>query len=272
MNFTLKAGLASAALAVAACFGAAHAADLGYSSRGSIKDGYAPVAPVYGAAPSAAGPCYFRADTGYSWSRDPDATWVGNFDPNVYNATLGNGSFIEAGLGCSMGSRGLRAEMVLGTRQSRDFHGDVNVFAVGDPPMVTNVKSYTMMFNVYHDFGKFGGFVPYVGAGAGWAYHKMDDVKVADWAMPGTIYGEDKVSFAWSLMAGVGYQLTDRAILDVGYRYIDMGMARSSNADNLFAWNPRLEIDDQRAHEIKIGIRYHFGSDCCAQTAYAPMK
>jgi opacity protein-like surface antigen len=67
--------------------------------------------------------------------------------------------------------------------------------------------------------------------------------------------GDDKVSFAWALMAGFGYQLTDRAILDVGYRYIDMGSAQSSNVGGT-----RLEVDDMRAHEIKIGLRYHLGS------------
>ena len=46
------------------------AADLG-----SIKDGYA-AAPAYVA--SAAGPCYFRGDVGYSASQDPSVTWPVN--------------------------------------------------------------------------------------------------------------------------------------------------------------------------------------------------
>ena len=133
-----------------------------------------------------------------------------------------------------------------------------------------------MMFNGYYDFGKHHGFVPYVGAGIGWAYHKMGDV-TSDLSGPGcgncVQFGDEKLSFAWSLMAGVGYQVTDRAILDFGYRYIDLGLARSLHNDSNLGWNPRLEVDDQRAHEFKVGLRYHFGSsDCCAQTAYAPMK
>lgn len=275
MKVTLKAGLASAALAIAACT-TATAADLG-GRNGSIKDGYVPAAPSYAAPAGPVGPCYFRTDVGYSWSRDPEAKFVGNVDPSVGGASLDNGALMEAGLGCSMGSRGFRAEMMLGAREERKFNGDVNV-TVGavtvDPPIQTTLKSYTMMFNAYHDFGKMGaGFVPYVGAGLGWAYHKMGNVTINDPLTPNIINGEDKLSFAWSLMAGVGYQISDRAILDIGYRYIDLGLARGSHGDNALAWNPRLEIDDQRAHEFKVGLRYHFGTDCCGQpVAYAPMK
>ncbi len=279
MNFTMKAGLASVALAAVACFTPVSAADLGggYGHGGSIKDSHY-------AAPAAApvGPCYFRADVGYSWSRDPSAQWVGNSaGTNVASAHLDNGSFGEAGLGCGMGSRGFRADMMLGMRQTKAFHGDVNVqpFAGGvpvgapiDPLMKTEIKTYTMMFNAYHDLGKMGGFVPYVGAGLGWAYHKMGEVTIDDPSTPNRILPEDKLSFAWALMAGVGYQISDRAILDVGYRYIDLGLARGSHGDNVLAFNPRLEIDDMRSHEFKVGLRYHFGSDCCGQPAYAAMK
>lgn len=268
MKTMLKAGLATAALAVA-CFATnANAADLG---GGSIKDTYVP-GPSY--APSIAGPCYFRSDVGYSWSRSPNSEYVGNVDPTVHGPSLDNGYLVEAGLGCGMGSRGVRGEMMLGMREKRGFSGHYTDFTPPvpiDPTLTTEVKTYTMMFNGYYDLGKIGGMVPYVGAGIGWAYHKMGDVN-SDMAGSVTQYGEDKLSFAWALMAGVGYQLTDRAILDVGYRYIDMGSARSSHGDVNMAWNPRLEIDDMRAHEVKIGLRYHFGSsDCCAQQ-YAPMK
>lgn len=268
MNTTLKAGLATAALAVACIAAPASAADLG---RGSMKDSYIPQGPAH--MPSLAGPCYMRSDVGYSWSRSPHAEYVGNTDPTVTSPSLDSGWLFEGGLGCGMGSRGFRAEIMLGAREKRSFHGHYTDFTPPipvDPVLTTDVKSYTLMFNAYHDIGKFGGFVPYVGAGIGWAYHKMGNV-TSD-LTPGIQHGEDKLSFAWALMAGVGYQLTDRAILDVGYRYIDMGLARSSHGDDALAWNPRLEIDDMRAHEIKIGLRYHLGSaDCCA-AQYAPMK
>ena len=277
MNFSLKAGLASAALAVAACFAPVSAADLngGYGYGGSIKDGYA-AAPVA----SAAGPCYVRADVGYSWSQNAGASYVGNIDPTITSASMGNGGLFEAGIGCGMGSRGVRGEIVVGTRENKTWKGDYTDFsgngAPVDPTLTTTIKTYTMMFNGYYDLGKVAGFVPYVGAGMGFAYHKMGDVKSSLDPSGGcggcAQFGDEKLSFAWALMAGVGYQISDRAILDIGYRYIDMGLARSMNVDSLYGFNPRLEINDQSAHEFKIGLRYHFGTDCCTQTAYAPMK
>ncbi len=276
MSFSLKAGLASAALAVAACVAPVAAADLGgYPRGGSIKDTYVPEMPAI----ATAGPCYFRTDTGYSWSSAPNGEYVGNgTDPHVYNANLKNTTLLEAGLGCGQGSRGFRAEMMAGIRNSRTFTGDVNIVVNNqpvDPPIETRVQTYSMMFNTYYDFGKHAGFVPYVGAGIGFAYHKMGDVTITDPNSPAVQFGDEQLSFAWALMAGVGYQLSERMILDVGYRYIDMGLARSSHGDNTFAfWNPRLELDDLRAHEFKLGLRYHFGGgDCCQHAAmYAPMK
>jgi opacity protein-like surface antigen len=71
-------------------------------------------------------------------------------------------------------------------------------------------------------------------------------------------------------MAGVGYQLSDRAVLDFGYRYIDLGKATSERSDTAFFVNPRVVIRDMDAHEFKVGLRYHFGGgDCCD---YGPMK
>lgn len=270
---TLKTSLGSAALALVIGSSAATAADLGGYRNGSIKDGYVPMAPVV-----AAGPCYVRSDVGYSWSRTPDASYIGNGvnanDPHVWGEKLDNNWLFEAGIGCGMGSRGIRGELVWGVRGERDFKGEYNDYSTGaplDPHLRTTLRTYTMMFNAYHDFGRFGSVVPYVGAGLGWAYHKMGDVTSDAALSPNPQLGEDKLSFAWSLMAGFGYQLSDRAILDIGYRYIDMGSARSSHNDSTNSWNPRLEIDDQRAHEMKIGIRYHFGSTEPAP-AFAPMK
>ena len=87
------------------------------------------------------------------------------------------------------------------------------------------------MANLYYDFGQVRGFVPYVGVGLGIARHDLER-RVVHWRSRARsvrpirrIRSADqiKTNFAWSLMAGVAYQISDRAILDFGYRYIDMG-------------------------------------------------
>lgn len=232
----------------AAIIGApALAADLNVPS---LKDGgwAAPVGTV-------AGPCYWRADVGHAWSTDPSGRYSGNADPDMFEETLDNGWFGEIGGGCGSGSRGWRADVTLGLRQTVDFGGGALV-----PPgpvageLRGDLTSYTLMLNGYYDLGNMNGMVPYVGAGVGVAYHRMGDVTGS--VGPTSQEGGDNAAFAWSLMAGLAYQLTERAILDIGYRYIDLGSARSDRDPVL----PRIELDDLRAHEIKVGLRYHLGS------------
>ena len=81
------------------------------------------------------------------------------------------------------------------------------------------------MFNAYYDFGHWGSFVPYVGV----ARNEMDGVTFS--TSPNTQSGDTNWSLAWSVMAGAGFQLSERVILDLGYRFIDMGKAQSGTAD-----------------------------------------
>lgn len=61
-------------------------------------------------------------------------------------------------------------------------------------------------------------------------------------------------------MAGAGFHLSERVILDLGYRFIDMGKAESGKADTSgFTNNPPLGVDELTAHEFKVGLRIHFG-------------
>ena len=115
-------GLATAALAAAACIAAPAFAD-GYG--GSIKD-----APVVMASPRH---CYFRGDVGYSWSRNPDVSGPSP-DPDrpplfvtdaVTNVNIDNTWLVEGGFGCgSTGGRGMRGELMLGYHGKRNIDGE----------------------------------------------------------------------------------------------------------------------------------------------------
>ncbi|MBA4172768.1 MAG: hypothetical protein C0511_08975 [Hyphomicrobium sp.] len=311
MKTVIKAGIASAALSIAAgivTVAPATAADLGYGRGGSIKDNY--VAPLPEVSRGSAGPCYIRADIGYSLSRDPDVKWpvnngafTGDANANgvvdqselvytfvgdtVSNVSLENTWLAEAGIGCGSGSRGFRGEVTFGYRGDRKLDGEPLIFNPGprpgdpvgpppadlDDPLHTSITSYTLMLNVYKDLGNYAGFTPYVGAGIGAAYHIVDPTFfTGNPALTNRIEGDRDLAFAWAVMAGVGYQLSDRAILDFGYRYIDLGKANSGRVDSAGFVNPRVEIDDIAAHEFKVGLRYHFGqSDCCA-SGHQPLK
>lgn len=204
----------------------------------------------------------------------------------VSNVSMENTWLAEGGIGCGSGSRGFRSEIMLGYRGDRKLDGEPGIYDPGptpgdptgvvpppapiDDPLHTSIQTYTLMLNVYHDFGNFNRFVPYVGAGIGMAVHDVDEVYfTGNPALTNRIEGNRDVSFAWSVMAGVGYQISDRAILDVGYRYIDMGSVTSGRVDSAGFVNPAVQIDDIAAHEIKVGLRYHFGG---SDAGYAPFK
>ncbi|MEQ1719159.1 MAG: outer membrane beta-barrel protein [Hyphomicrobium sp.] len=309
MKTKIQAGIALAAIgAVAALSGQALAADLG----GSMKDGGGYVAPMPEIIRGGAGPCYYRADVGYSFAQSPEITWPVNNDTytvdannnvvghastfvtdQVTNTSRENGVFGEFGMGCGSGSRGLRGEVMFGFRGDRKVDGEPGIYSITyvpadptnppnnpdpdvpavDDPLHSSIRSYTMMMNVYKDLGKYGNITPYVGAGVGAAYHMVGETYfTGNYDLPNRIEGDNDLSFAWSLMAGVGYQVSDRAILDFGYRYIDMGEAGSGRVDNAGAVNPRVQFDDLTAHEIKVGLRYHFGGNDCCAAEYVPMK
>lgn len=305
MNFSLLTAVATAALTAAAISTVpatpALAADLN-GPRGSAKDGYVPAMPMRQNVSN----CYVRGDVGGSFSNDPTAKWPmsqgtftdgnadGIVDPGelnfayignkISNASLDNTWLIEGGYGCGSGSRGLRAEAVLGYRGQRSLSGSPLTWNPGpslgqdtnvDPyvPATGNtlhsaLTTYTAMINAYYDLGRYGAFVPYVGAGIGLAYHKMGEVTFdGNPYLSGIIAGDNDVAFAWSLMAGVAYQVSDRAILDFGYRYVDLGSVASARHDNVgVVTNPKVTVEDITAHEFKIGLRYHLGSGGCCET------
>lgn len=262
---TYRFGLATATLAAAACLCAPASAD--GLLRGSVKD-----APVMVSSP---GHCYFRADVGYSWSRDPDVKWTvtdgnpasptfGQFiTDRVTDVNIGNTWLIEGGVGCGSGARGIRGEVMLGYHGKRNIDGTPGPWFGVPPqqdPLHTSVSTTTLMFNGYYDLGRWHNFVPYVGAGVGLAHNQMDEVSfTGNPALVNRIEGADRWSLAWSLMAGIGWQVTERAVLDFGYRYIDMGKAESGTIDSAGFTNPKVRIDDLAAHEFKVGLRYSFG-------------
>jgi opacity protein-like surface antigen len=153
-------------------------------------------------------------------------------------------------------------------------------------------QNYTGLANAYFDLFTYAGFTPYVGAGAGinvqtmsgtLAYTKSSDgtpyranlsptgTYPFVWVNPvsGAIvnpqpaiafaqqnwdrsYKTTNTNFAWALMGGVGVALTQNAMLDLSYRYLDMGSTS-------YTFNPQTGATVSHrntAQEARIGIRY----------------
>lgn len=149
-----------------------------------------------------------------------------------------------------------------------------------------NLTSMVALFNGYIDLGTWNCLTPYIGAGIGYASNTISgltDQGIVFAGGPssatlGTAGSSTKGGVAWALMAGLGYEVNKNLTLEVGYRYLNLGEARSGHIQNAFlaqSYAP-LRAKNIDSHDIKIGMRWNFGDpECCGPTerpvAYAPI-
>ncbi len=133
------------------------------------------------------------------------------------------------------------------------------------PHYASSVRRWDFLGNGYFDIGTWSGFTPYVGAGAGFsltttasstnwymsngvAYHVTTDGFYFNWDQSSSTL---RYQFAWALMAGVSYAVTPQFLIDLGYRYINLGtLPGIANSSGQVVTMP------MNAQEIRIGLRY----------------
>jgi len=146
---------------------------------------------------------YLRGDIGWS-----QLEWSGGADDG--------GWAIGTGIGAYMTEQ-LRTDLRL------DYGGSYSIGGGRDMSVTT------LTGNLYFDIPTNTAFTPYVGAGLGYGWVPVDG-------------GSDRDGLTLALMAGAGFDMTDRLTLDAGYRFRDI---MTSGAD-------------PREHQLLIGLRYGF--------------
>lgn len=127
----------------------------------------------------------------------------------------------------------LRAEALLTYRPGLAFSGRANFLATPGPqPVSADLATLSAMAVGYVDLPglglpPLGPVEPYLGGGIGVAGHRIGRVA---FAFPGlgadattVIRGGESTRLAWMLTAGGATRLTDRLVLDLAYRYSDLG-------------------------------------------------
>ncbi len=139
----------------------------------------------------------------------------------------------------------VRGELELNNSRDikRNFY-DVDFSEDGEAEADTThfrLYKHSVMANAYFDYLTCTPWTPYIGAGIGSSYLKVQG-------------GETKsvYNLAWQVMAGVTYDLTSHWTVDAGYRYADLGRIRKNLGDGEVA---KLTARD---HEIMLGVRYTF--------------
>ncbi len=128
----------------------------------------------------------------------------------------------------------------------------------------TGLSVNTLMVNTYYDFRNSSAFTPWVSVGLGYArvHHKATYTDTS-WNESGEIsdiselhYSGYDNNFAWSIGAGVRYDVTPDIALDLSYRYLDAGKSSLSYKD---AEEDKYKSEvDVKSHDIMFGVTYNF--------------
>jgi opacity protein-like surface antigen len=237
--------LALAGAAVVATCCAAHAVDL--PPAPSLEAPEEPAAPQFNG-------WYLRGDLGIGFEAttpdlvySPDPPASGAFSPAVYQsfsgASIAPSGFIDIGAGYQV-NQWFRGDLTLEYRDGGNFE---SLYTLNDPTAKThfddfyrgNVSSVVAMINGYASPGTWYGFTPFVGVGIGFAHNSLNGM--TDQALTtidggptgraGRYFGNGSTdNFAWAVMAGLDFNVTDTLKLELGYRYLDRGKISSGSS------------------------------------------
>ncbi|MER9755291.1 porin family protein [Mesorhizobium sp. M0166] len=123
------------------------------------------------------------------------------------------------------------------------------------------LKNYAFsgILNGYVDLGTYVGITPYLGAGVGVVQSKrrLSASYFTDNANPADDFvlrdNKTQYSFAYTLNAGLAYQLSKNVSVDLGYQYFSAPDAEYVTAESLTSFPIRKGINN---HQVKVGLRY----------------
>ena len=196
---------------------------------------------------------YIRVDGGYSSALDPDVTIPAGSLPG----DLGSSGIFGGGIGTTY-VPGLRADL---TFTYRSGHEQVTGFP-DMPEGRADFRSLVTLLSLYLDIYSRPRVSPYGGFGLGFARNQLGDITITnpDGSQLGTIAGKNKTSFAWHVSFGAGIQVTNRLLLDLGYRYLKGGDYDSEGL-LIFPDGSRVPAKNEgtfRANEVIVSLQYIF--------------
>ena len=260
----------------------AAALTLGQTTTANAADLLPPVvAPVPIPEPvSAPGAFYLRSFIGMTNHEVDDITnefiAQGNF--TIIDLDFDSSPFIGLGFGYEYSDK-FRFDVTGEYRGKSDFTG-LDTYTDGanffTNEYTARKSEWLFLANGYWDIGTWHGFTPYVGAGIGTAAISIDGFKDVNLVNNGLAFASDNTewNFAWALHAGFSYDLTDDLKFDFGYRYTDLGDAKTGTVRT---YDPSVgpfgptKFKDITSHDVHVGLRWSFGGGCCAVPIHEPV-
>ncbi|GHB01587.1 hypothetical protein GCM10009069_25600 [Algimonas arctica] len=224
---------------------------------------------------------YIKAQAGYGVITDSDVSVGPAASNGIQGVVAGQGNLaLGLGIGYDLG-KNWRIEL-----DGSSLYNELGTVG-GQPQSNAKIQASSLMLNAIYDFSDFGRWEPYVGAGLGItsgdismsASDFLNDtgtVLVSNPACIGTApagaarscsANDSETNFAWNLIAGLGYNITDNLTWDTNYRYIDMGdfsidgdfVHQSTPAGTPVRADLTSVVEDVSAHVLMTGFRYRFG-------------
>jgi opacity protein-like surface antigen len=198
---------------------------------------------------------------------------------------------------------GVRDNYSIGGQDCSSFYagppaaGSVTCANSGSNNIRGNVSSTVILANAYLDLGTWYGLTPFVGAGVGMAQNRVSGVSDHGYATntvtaataagiaSGAFVGQSatnstfgnagngtKSNFAYAVMAGVAYDVTQNVKLELAYRYLNLGKMTTGtfSCAGGCAATYSLGAKTLDAHEFKLGMRWMLGGPSYA-AAPVPM-
>ncbi|MFD2236111.1 outer membrane protein [Aureimonas populi] len=218
---------------------------------------------------------YLRGDVSYDIEQDYDGR-AGLYSPFASVSTDYDDLTLDDAFSGGLGIGYQFTDFLRGDITARYGKSDVSAFtdlngacffgATCDLRGTAEMETWDLMANAYVDLGTFAGFTPYIGGGLGAVNVSYQDASLAycDTGLGGCVTdtvgsGEDSWRFAYSLMAGLAYNINRSLAVDIGYRYlnVDGGDMYNLALDGDFAGSGLSSQDDGfDRHSITAGLRY----------------
>ncbi len=229
---------------------------------------------------------YVRASAGIDWLKNANfSDDNGGVNPAYFGNVIGSdgralgaygeyGSyfFVEGALGLRL-QPWLRTEVALAYRPNMQYSGQANFIGVTGPqPVSGKASSLSGLLNLYFDINgltgtTLGRFQPFVGGGVGFATNWLNEMTYRFPQLPGHTYSivpsGERTNLAFMFTGGTGVELTEHLILDLSYRYTDLGRGQTNAGTMRMDGAVTSEAMSGtsvplRSHSMLVGLRYQF--------------
>lgn len=134
----------------------------------------------------------------------------------------------------------------------------IGVPGIADVKETARNTMWSGIVSLYGDLGTVAGFTPYVGAGAGFVLSKRNYRQQVDFRASRFIDLQHRdraqqYSLAYTLAAGVAYNINPNLAVDVGYQFLSAPNAQYVSINGPSSYSVRKGVN---LHQVKVGLRY----------------